>query len=192
MDDTPTTAERGGLDPSLPVLLGDSIFKRLYASNQKLFCTVSERFCVSGQTVLELLSLVRVFRNQLKGRKVVVLIGTNDVLKGHPSKGICSNIRFVVRLLSNLKCDITLCELLPIPKFGLGADSSPSVGLVNKYIRSFATSKVKVVKVFDSFCSDGQICCHLFHKTLGRSKRVDLVHPNADGLIILLLALEAV
>ncbi|XP_052130185.1 uncharacterized protein LOC127751134 [Frankliniella occidentalis] len=65
-----------------PILLGDSILKRHYAQNNSLLDPLSKTFCVSGQTVAELSSLVRENFQLLKDRKVTVMIGTNVDVRG--------------------------------------------------------------------------------------------------------------
>lgn len=176
----------------LPILLGDSLCKRLYNRNSNLFSDLSGRFCVSGQRASELLSLIVDSRQHLKGKKVFVLIGTND-LYGKvrtPVSVIKSAVKSIVALLRNLKCSISLCEVPPIPKLGKDTSAAPDILEVNSYIRTFEPSGVKVVHSHDIFCEGSSIRTYLFCKTLKGSGRVDLVHPNAGGLDCLLLTLE--
>lgn len=173
------------------MLLGDSIFRRLHTANPGLFDPVSNLFCVGGQTSSALFTLVTVHRALLKGRRVLVLIGTNDLSKGQSCAQLHSCILKLVRLLRRLKCTVELSEVLPIPRLGREVSSAPAVLQINNYIRTFATSSVRVIKVFDLFCAAGFIKLHLFETVIGKSKRRDLVHPNQDGLLVLLLAIEA-
>lgn len=177
-----------------PVLLGDSLCCRLYARNASIFHPLSSRTCVSGQTVKELYDVVVPLRQQLLGRRVVLLIGTIDVLRRNSLQGILKHFIPLVKLLRRLKCQITLCELLPIPKLGKKSQDPTLLGL-NKFIRTYEPSGVRVIHSHDLFCSgpEGTIKSFLYCKYLGRSgsRRVDLVHPNSDGLDCLLLSLEA-
>lgn len=176
-----------------PVLLGDSIFRRLFKHNPTLFDDLSDRLCVSGCTVTNLLSLIVDSRQQLKGRKVIVLIGANDIYRKvkTPVSTIKSKIVSIVRLLRNLKCAITWCEILPIPRLGRNISSAPSVLEINSLIRSFEPAGVTVIHSHDVFCdSKGVIKRSLFYTKLGNTSRVDLVHPNREGLSVLLLTLE--
>lgn len=173
-----------------PILLGDSIFRRLYERNTAIFHTASSKFCIGGQTVAQLYALIKEHRDILKGRRVFVLIGANDILKSVSVDSVQKSLRSVVRVLRRLKCEIILCELLPIPKFGASASSSPSVLLVNNFIKSFEPSGVQVVHTFKLFCSESLIRLSLFCKFIGDKRRVDLVHPNSAGLDCLLLTLE--
>lgn len=177
-----------------PVLLGDSIFCRLFDRNRSLFHPLSRQTSISGQTVKELYDVLVPLRQQLRGRRVILLIGTNDVLRRNTVESIKRAFIPLVRLLRNIKCRITLCEILPIPKLGRSTSSAPTVLAFNAHIRTYEPSGVKVVHSHALFCSspEGTIKTFLYCKFLGpsKSRRVDLVHPNADGLDCLLLTLE--
>lgn len=173
-----------------PVLLGDSIFRRLLDRNPGLFDPLSYTFCISGQRSSDLLTLLVTHRAQLKGRRVIVLIGANDLSRGQSCEALHSCLLKIVRRLRRLKCVVELSEVLPIPRLGREVSSAPSVVKINEYIRTFAPSGLRIIKVFDLFCSSGVVQLHLYEQFIGRSRRRDLVHPNEDGLLILLLALE--
>lgn len=174
----------------LPILLGDSIFRRLLERHRSLFHPLSSRFCVGGQTVQELFESVRDSRSVLKGRKVVVLIGTNDIVSGLSAQLLCKALRDLIRYLKRQGCSVSVCEILPIPK--LGTIVSPRINEVNRYLWSFEPSGVKIIHTVDQFSKDLSIYVSLFEKFIvkGKRKRVDLVHPTADGLEILLICLE--
>lgn len=174
-----------------PILLGDSILKRLYARNSSVFDALSSTFCVSGQKVSALYSLVRDHRVALKGRKVILLIGTNDILQYTPHQQLTFSLRTLVRYLLRLQCVITLCEIPPVPRLGRKANASEAVLKYNKYICSFEPGrKVTVTRIFNQFCNGENICCHLYEQFIGTARRTDLVHPNRDGLDILLFSVE--
>lgn len=176
--------------PESSVLLGDSIFKRLLAENPGLFSPLSDKFCVSGQRAADLYALIRGSREELRGRPVIILIGTNDILSNSPLDKFRLLYRSIVRYLRRLKCVITLCELLPIPKLGGEELEDGPVECINKFIRSFEPSGIKLIHTHSVFVESGCIKSHLFCQYLGRSRRVDLVHPNKEGLCCLLLTLE--
>lgn len=173
-----------------PILLGDSIFKRMLCQESELFHKESARFCVSGQRAADLKGLCIANRELLKGQKVIVLIGTNDVTKGCTFKQFTVVFKSLVRLLRALKCEISLCELLPLPCFGNHSTDCSVVLQINKYIRSFEPSGVRVVHSHDLFCYEGGVIKeHLYCKFIGHTRRVDLVHPNAGGLAVLAFTL---
>jgi len=176
-----------------PLLLGDSIFKRLYAQNRGLFDSLSSKFCVSGQTVSDLYSLVHGQHEVLMGRTVYVLIGANDVLQRTPQQQFMLSLRTLVRYLCRLKCNVHLCEILPIPRLGRKANASPAITKYNNFIRSCEPGgKIKVVRLFNYFCNGEDISCNLYEKYIGPARRTDLVHPNRDGLEVLLISIEGV
>lgn len=174
----------------LPVLLGDSIFRRLYERNTSLFDSLSGQLCVGGQTIPDLRDKVKAVREQLRERHVIILIGANDILKRVPCENIQLNIRSLIRHLKRLKCRISLCEVLPIPKLGRKLTAASAVLKLNSYLRSFEPSGVHIIHSQEVFCNAGVIKCDLYCKKLGSTGRVDLVHPNASGLDCLLLTLE--
>lgn len=176
-----------------PILLGDSIFKRLYAQNSGLFDPLSKTLCVSGQKVSDLYSLVRAHRDALKGRKLYLLIGTNDILQSTSHHQLMLSLRTLLRYLGRQRCEVHLCELPPIPRLGRKASASEGITKINQFIRSFEPGgKVRVVRLFALFCMGDYISSHLFENFIGPRRRTDLVHPNRDGLQIILLSLEGV
>lgn len=174
----------------LPILLGDSIFRRLLERHPSLFDPLSHKFCIGGQRIEKLFEGVRGSRAELKGRKVVILIGTNDILGGTSSKILCKSFRDLFRYLKRLECHIAVCEVLPIPR--LGKSVSLLVNDVNKYLRSFEPSGVNVIHTFSHFSNALSIYEWLYEKWIYKNNRksVDLVHPNADGLECLLICIE--
>ena len=138
----------------LPVLLGDSIFRRLLERQNDLFSPLSKEFCIGGSKVSTLFGLAIESRHKLKGLKVFVLIGCNDILKNTPYEDFCKDFKRFIKLLRNLKCDIILCEVLPLPLFGRLASDCQTVIDFNKYIRSFEPSGIKVIHVYDEFVDD--------------------------------------
>ena len=179
--------------PGLPILIGDSIFRRLLEENKGLFDPVSKDTCKGGTKILEVYDLVRQHRLSVTGKDVIVLVGTNDLLEKSLLMIIRQAYKVLVRYLKRLKCGITLCEILPLPKFGQLATDLSTVLELNKFIRSFAPSGVRIVHAHDQFVQNNVIRLHLYCKTIFRKNRgqvVDLVHPNSEGLQCLLLCLE--
>ena len=100
-----------------PILCGDSIFSRLFESYSYHFHPVSAEFCISGQTIGGLKKLVKERSSDLKGNKVIVMIGTNDFKSNcfHHSK---SEMRAFLKLFSRLGSCIATCEILPLVSAG--------------------------------------------------------------------------
>lgn len=178
----------------LPILIGDSIFRRLLEENKELFNPVSKNTCIGGKKILEVYDLVRQHRLSIIGKDVILMVGTNDLCEKSPLVIIRQSYKVLVRYLKRLKCNITLCEVLPIPKFGQLATDHSTVLELNKYIRSFAPSDVRIIHAHDHFVSNNLIRLHLYCKSICRKNRgqvVDLVHPNKEGLQCLLLCIES-
>lgn len=175
----------------LPILLGDSILKRLYKRNSSLYHPLSATLCVSGQRTQELTGVVTENRQSLKGKKVIVLIGTNDILRGISFDSLRVLYRSLIRLLRRLSCTIVLCEVLPIPRLK-GGRGSELLGQLNRYIRTFEPSGVQVLHIHDAFCDGEDVKQSLFCESMGTGnrRRVDLIHPNSSGLDVLLTLLE--
>lgn len=168
------------------VLIGDSIFRRLYNSFPAGFDSVSSKFCVSGATVQQLWALVKLYRTDLVGKSLVVLVGTNNFTKGQPVSEICRFYRSFIRYLKRLSPKVFLVEVLPIPRLEQLATALANVLSFNKYIRSFEPSGCTVIHVHDKFVFEetGKSKISLFVSKL-KSGRVDLVHPNCVGLRVL-------
>ncbi|KAK3922101.1 Arylesterase [Frankliniella fusca] len=107
-----------GSSQALPTLLGDSILRRLLKRNSSLFSELSWQTAISGQTSAQLHEVIVRLRASLRGRRVVILIGANDCVKGIPASRTRTNIHKCILLLKRLKCSISICEILPIPKLG--------------------------------------------------------------------------
>lgn len=176
----------------LPILLGDSILRRLLLKHSKLYDPASKLFCVSGQRTSDLIELVRSHRQLLSGRKVFVLIGTNDVTKGTSLSNFKLAYRSLVRYLRRLRCQIVLCELLPIPRYLEVGQVVELINSINQFVRSFEPSGVQVIHTFEVFCNNGNAILSLYCQSMGKgvNRRVDLIHPNSSGLDVLLTLLE--
>jgi len=130
---------------SKPVLLGDSIMKRLYKRYANSFDDLSEVLCESGQGIEDLISLVKTNRANLKGKRVIVMIATNNILRNDTRNRICESLRLLSRRLRRLNCEVVWCEILPIPRLEWQATTLSKIREVNAYIRSFEPSGIKIV-----------------------------------------------
>ena len=156
-----------------------------------MFHRDSELFCVSGQRATELRRLVVRYGSLLRGKKVVVLIGTNDVLRNTSFSCFQSVYASLVSLLEKNACEVHVCEILPIPRFTNTDQRFDSVKDYNECIRSFESAVVKVIHCHARFVQCNIINEGLYCKFIGKNGRTDLVHPNKCGLNVLFLTLEA-
>ena len=168
------------------VLLGDSVFKRLFEKHPDRFCSLSRMFCVSGQTSGDLKSLVKENRDLLRGRSVVLHIGTNDFLKSVDLSILCHTAKSIVRILRKLSCSVRVVEIIPIGRWGVSAEAQQAICKFNNFLRSFRSSGVLVSDAFTAFCSSSEVDLSLYCAVIGKYRRVDRVHPNNRGLDVLM------
>lgn len=174
------------------VLLGDSILKRLYLKFPSEFDSLSAVTAVSGQKIAELKLIIKENRELLKGKSVIIHIGTNDFLKGTSETDLLLLLKSILKILRNLKCDIVVCEIIPIAVWGVSADSQSAIVKFNKYLHTFVPSGVRVINTFAAFCSEGVVITSYYCKYIGCKRRVDLIHPNSLGLKLLMSLLGSV
>ena len=172
-------------DLSSVVLLGDSIFRRLLSKFPGYFSGISSTFCISGQSIHELKLCIKANRNLLRKKVVVVLIGTNDLNNCVALNHINQSVKTLLRVLRNLKCEVYILETLPIARWGLSAESQTAVRKYCEFLYTCHTLGVKVIKAFDAFFSSGEVDLSLYCNYYP-SGRVDRLHPNSEGLSLLL------
>lgn len=163
------------------VLLGDSILKRLLDQFSNHFDALSIDTCVSGKTIHELKVILKDKRELLKCKQVVLMIGTNDLVQKSRLGSMCAEVKSLLRFLRRLECKVTVLEALPVARWGLTAGSQAVIGEYNKFLQSFTSCGVKLIKLFDNFFVDGSVDLSLYCKKIGKYRRVDLVHPNRKG-----------
>lgn len=169
---------------SSPILLGDSIFRRMFEKYPEKFDPLSAQFCIGGQRVHELKKSVKASRNLLFERRLCLLIGINDLLKGTPYVDIKLQIKSLIKLLAKFGCELTIVEVLPCPKYKLESEFQNLIFDLNRYLRSFVRKEVMVISTVNSFMYNGQIDRGMYCKSMGKGnrQRVDLIHPNKEGL----------
>lgn len=169
------------------VLLGDSIFKRLYIEYYNLFSELSGIFCISGITVKELYFLVKKNHNLLKSKCVVLMIGTNDILNQNELIEVKTFLKVLIRYLIRLSVKLYLCDLIPIPAIFHSSIQVDSLKLYNSFIRSFQGVFCTILHTYDYFTYNSKDYFFLYCQYYGRSKRIDMIHPNSHGLLVLKL-----
>jgi len=168
-----------------PILMGDSILKRVLNSYPDLFNECSSDFTVSGQKISDLKVLVKRLREKVKDAFVVLLIGTNNVLKGTPLNDMKIQFRSLLQLFRRLNARVFVVELPPIAKFGLNSERNSVVKSFNAYLRSCCKNRVSSIALFDDFVVNGEIKQDLYCSVYVGTKRVDRIHPNSKGLQII-------
>lgn len=170
-----------------PLLMGDSILKRVLVHYSDMFHQISSDLAVSGHKILDLKKLVKTFREKVKEAYVVLLIGTNDVMQGTPIKDMKLQFRSLLQLLRRLRARVLVLELPPIARYSLNSEKNKVVKTFNAYIRSCCSgpNKVSSLPLYNDFlvgdCIDQSLYCLVYERT----QREDRIHPNSRGLQII-------
>lgn len=167
------------------VLLGDSIAIRLFKKFRSDFHFLSETFSISGATIESLTTIVRDNRNLLKGQSVFVMIGTNNLLNFSDIKEMKKSLRILIRFLGRLSCTTVLSDIISSPRISQNQTSSNLLDAYNKYIWSFETGQCQVLHMNDCFKSVKSSHKVLFCHYYGSSNRIDQIHPNSSGLVLM-------
>lgn len=166
------------------ILLGDSVAKRLLVRYPTCFDLVSFDFCVSGIKIQGLWALVKDKWESLRGREVIVLIGTNNFLQREELCLVKNYYRSLIRYLRRVASVVSLVEVLPIPRLEHLASVKQDLLSFNGYIRSFAPAGLVVHHTYNRFC-EGISANRKYYVKKFNNGRVDLVHPNKLGLELL-------
>lgn len=146
--------------------------------------------CVGGQTISELIDKVEQNKDGLSS-KVMVYIGTNDILKNKSLQDMKSDMDRLLTILVNMGKEIIVLTLPPIPKIGSDITRRERVRNFNTYLRGLDGHKqIRVIHITPAFCDVGQeLKCNLeyFEReiTLQGKTFVDMVHLNRAGQTVL-------
>ncbi|KAE8738730.1 hypothetical protein FOCC_FOCC015776 [Frankliniella occidentalis] len=173
-------------------LIGDSMLLRF--SQQLLgdnaILAESLRFlgyCVSGQRVGDLLRRLRSGFYHL-GKRVVVMIGTNDLLRSTPARQMCTELGKVVQhLKENMTEEIIILTLPPIPRLQNQTYHWQRLQQYNDYIKQLADkgrSHITPLDISKIFTDHRISRCRLelFEMTFSDNGRKDQIHLNNKGL----------
>jgi lysophospholipase L1-like esterase len=137
-------------------------------------------FCVSGQTISDLKNLLKVHRSDINGKVVCVMIGTNDFLVGRPLLTCKSDLKSLVLVLKRLCREVFVLEILPLATHLVSSTVNCNIFKFNSYIQSFnGCVKVLPVRCFNT-CDVVNVS--LYNEFYIGSSKVDLIHPNEEGL----------
>lgn len=164
-------------------LLGDSQFVRFSENVLDYDYTTSRKiqYCISGQTIHELYINLGRKEFQIHDR-VLVMIGTNDFLRGRSLDYMILMYSRVVNVL-RCKCEkIVLVTIPPIPLLGDDEDYWIGFKNFNNFILMQENGRdVFVVDITNKLLSGNKIKREYFEETYLGSMKPDLVHLNTKG-----------
>lgn len=171
--------------------------KILNVTAEKVCGRWSTGFCVGGQTIRELTGRIEENMSDVN-KKVVLMIGTNDILRNRGVKVIVDDLDDLIEMLKQICEEIVVCTLPPIPKLALNDPRHiEKLGEINRFIRDKASSKkVELLDISNEFIDrDEQSGCKIkyFEKIINvkGEKKQDLVHLNVEGFKVIKRKIDA-
>ncbi|RZF47712.1 hypothetical protein LSTR_LSTR005976 [Laodelphax striatellus] len=145
--------------------------------------------CVSGQTIADLHRRIKENFHPV-GEQVILLIGTNDLLKGTTTSNMCRGLTFLIQdiLLSAKK--LIVLTLPPVPKLARSEDHWNRLDAYNGWIKSLPENyqgKLTVGDISPFFYRLPSKFCRLnfFEKWFYGGRRKDLIHINEEGFQVI-------
>lgn len=173
-------------------LLGDSQLMRfsthLLGYRQKTEytgdrCTRRVGYCVSGQRIKDLHVLLTKHDYDVEDR-VIMMIGTNDLLRGGSYEKMCYDYEHILDKLQRRCSKIVLVTVPPIPR--LGNEHLAELRCFNEFIvRKGDGWKVCVVDLCGCLIDGEDINMECFESVYGQGPKVDKVHLNETGFHVL-------
>lgn len=192
--DTPSKY-RGRTDPHPTFLgyqlVGDSLLLRF--AEQILFrrCIYNDGLrylglCVSGQTIQELTQRVESKFSPL-GERIVLLIGTNNMLRDHDIKTMKASLEELLTVLLKTTRKVVMLTLPPIPKLENNENFWNKLNEYNSFVIQLSKkySNVFVEDISDLYLNENQECdMDYFERWFDKfQRRPDRIHLNKSGLV---------
>lgn len=167
----------------MALLIGDSIFARLYESFPASFSPLSKYCCVRGGKVLDVKMTLKSVDQSKYPCSAVLLLGINDMLHAHNFKEVWSVYVSLVRYLTRHFKQVIVCELLPVANV-YKAHLSPELARFNFQIRNLRfKSKVSVISFESIFKLNNSFCLDMYCPRI--KSRPDYIHPSSKGLALM-------
>ncbi|KAG8320383.1 ATP-dependent RNA helicase ddx25 [Homalodisca vitripennis] len=177
-------------------MIGDSQLRRFGEKIMNLRGEYREKggkrinLCIGGQTIEQLTRELKHSNNLEK--QLIVMIGTNDLLRDKEVKSICNDYDKLVEVLLEKGDEIILVTIPPIPKLGENDRYHLNkLERMNEHIKSKENNeKVTVLEVAEKYYDnyDSTDCnVKLYEKEIFYKGKwcEDLIHLNKEGLTIL-------
>lgn len=166
--------------------MGDSLLLR-FANNilgyKQPTNTRKINFCISGQSLDNLIFLITNIPMKIHN-KIILMIGTNDILKRKNTNNIIESYTKLIKLLTT-KCNkLILFSIPPIPKFKNDKYHWYQLHKINTFLNNSANKKnIFFINLTQHLCLQENILnIQLFEKMYKYSQKPDLVHLNLNGL----------
>lgn len=167
----------------MALLIGDSIFARLYESHPSSFDPLSKHCCVRGGKVQDVKMVLKSISPSVYPCSAVLLLGINDFLHVHEFKDVWSSFASLVRYLTRHFNKIFVCELLPVAN-SQKAKLSPELARFNFHIRNLRFKpKVTIISFESIFRSNNAFCLDMYCPRI--NSRPDYIHPSSKGLALM-------
>ncbi|KAK3919298.1 Platelet-activating factor acetylhydrolase IB subunit beta [Frankliniella fusca] len=181
-------------------LYGDSILSRMtHLCNPPVRATYDHRsrqkrigFIAHGQTVCQLAKAIRSGRSNVTD-KAIVLIGTNDILKVDQEDKTKEGISEIIEMLSSLE-EVLILTIPPVPRSCENPDlRKQKVEAFNSYLKEIVLEKenIHIIDVHAKFLNEeGEANLDLYNKNFSISGMEDLIHPNREGMDLIVESLK--
>ncbi|RZF32224.1 hypothetical protein LSTR_LSTR011496 [Laodelphax striatellus] len=148
--------------------------------------------CVSGQKISELHRRVWEKIHPV-GEQVILLIGTNDLLKGTKTNVMCVRLKFLIEDILLTAKKIVVLTLPPVPKLSHSEEHWNRLDDYNDYIKSLPVKyqgKLTVADICPFFYRSQtkffKLCrLSYFEKWYLGGTRKDLIHINEEGFKVI-------
>ncbi|PNF37648.1 hypothetical protein B7P43_G12000 [Cryptotermes secundus] len=168
-------------------LVGDSLLLRfaeqiLHMEANTVDGVRSIGLCVSGQKVADLLKKVKLELHPVAD-KIVLLIGTNDILQKTEKSQLRLTMWTLLKELRRRARRIVLLTLPPIPKIQFRPDYWEQIEGFNMFIKSLEDDDVTVADISQLYITKSKTCkLEFFERYYRDGERKDLIHLNKLGL----------
>lgn len=166
----------------MALLIGDSIFKRLFLRFPDNYHPDSIKSCIGGIKIADLKLLVKGLLPSLKSNTVMLLVGINDLVRPHEFSIVWQNYVSLVNLLVRSKVKLFLVQILPVANYKLNAKCKTSIDRFNFQLLSLQQKPGVTVVSFSSVFLDANNTPISKLYCAKRGSFVDYLHPNVSGL----------
>ncbi|XP_067011639.2 maternal effect protein oskar-like [Anabrus simplex] len=172
-------------------LIGDSMLLRFAEQILGLRCKYENGlrflgYCVSGQTLKDL-------RMRLKAEfyrvsdKVILLIGTNDLLRDTKPDRMQTRMKSILRYIRETASEVVVLTVPPVPKLAFKEDHWSRLQAFNSFILTLNDDvTIRVADITSLYVARPGLCrMDYFEKFYESNRRVDKIHLNKKGLTVI-------
>ncbi|GJQ83900.1 hypothetical protein Trydic_g19840 [Trypoxylus dichotomus] len=148
-------------------------------------------YCVSGQKIQDLEHRLS-NRNYEVHSKVIMMIGTNDLIQRTDVQRMCETYKVLLNRLTKRCSKIVLVTVPPVPKLEKDLKHWETLRYFNLFIQSKVdNSKIFAIDLCTLFIGYNNSVAHdYFERTFYPGNRLDLIHLNLKGFKMMKAALD--